>query len=61
MVDEEMVAMVDQRIDSEVPKHAADFKERFVWVDLLRSLVLTVNVNTHSVDIGARLETVLEK
>lgn len=60
-VDEEMLRLLEARMESEVPGHAAAFLERFVWLDLFRSFSIAVNVQPHSIDLGIQVETVLEK
>ncbi len=61
LVDEEMIRLLEERIEREAPAHAQEFRERFTWMPLLQGLSLSVNVTVHSVDWALRLETTLEK
>ncbi len=61
MVDEEMLRLNEERLDAEVPKHEAAFRENCAWLDLFKSLALVIDVNRHDMDVKVRLETVLDK
>jgi len=61
MVDKEMQRLVQEGIDKEVPKYTAAFREKCLWMRLLSSLALAVNVNVHDVDVALGVETALER
>ncbi len=61
LVDEEMARLLQQRIDQEVPKHSAAFREQCVWLNILRGIALSINVNNHDVDLTLHVETALQR
>jgi hypothetical protein len=61
LVDEEMGRLLQQRIDREVPKHSAAFRQRCAWLNMLRCIALSINVNNHDVDLTLQVETTLQR
>ncbi len=61
LVDEEMIKMLEARIEREAPEFARQFRERWTWMPLFQGLALSVHVTVHSVDWALRLETTLER
>jgi|GEM_PF-3536873 len=61
LVDSEMDRIIQQRYEEQVPVLMHEFKTNCTWLNLLKSVAFTVNINTHDMDIITRLETILEK
>ena len=61
LVDEEMLKIRDRRIQTEGPKYAAEFREKCAWIDLFKSVMLSMTVKKRSMDIDIGLETLLSR
>jgi hypothetical protein len=60
-VDEVMETLALDREEEVIPRLTKDFRKKLVWIELLDSLSLVVNVNRTDLDLGLRLSYLFSK